>query len=241
MRKSYRRGKHTCTALVGIDLSVEAGEFLFLSGPSGGGKTTLLSIIGGLLRADAGSVRVRGKRVEALTQDQLVEYRRNEIGFVFQQFNLIRGLSALDNVMIPVLLQGSHHHKSVQERALELLQSVGLKGLEQKNPAAMSVGQCQRVAVARALMAEPNIILADEPTASLDSSSGMQSMELLKRLVREKATTCVVVTHDPRILCFADRVVNVEDGQLVHQSVPVPVDVPKPWQNTTVTTLEVRV
>jgi ABC-type lipoprotein export system ATPase subunit len=213
VRKSYRRGASETLVLDGVDLDIERGECVFLVGPSGSGKTTLLSIIGCVLSADVGSVEVLGRDISRLGPDELARLRRDGLGFVFQRFNLIRGLTALENVCVPLTLAGWRPARA-KARGLELIGQVGLADRADSQPSRLSVGQCQRIAIARALAADPAIILADEPTAALDADSGQQAMELLRELTVAAGKTAVVVTHDHRILDYADRVVHMDRGVL---------------------------
>jgi len=201
------------TVLDKVDLQVGLGECVFLLGPSGSGKTTLLSIIGCVLTADSGEVHVLGRDISRLDSTAAALLRRDQIGFLFQKFHLIRGLTAQENVAIPLLLSGISSAQA-NIRASELLDQVGLADFIKQQPNRMSVGQCQRVAFARALVGDPQLILADEPTASLDAESGQLAMELLRQLTVDAGKTVVVVTHDHRILPFADRVLNVANGKL---------------------------
>jgi len=213
VRKSYRRGTAETVVLNGVDLEIGRGECVFLLGPSGSGKTTLLSIIGCLLTPDEGCVEVLGRDVSRLGSSELSRLRRDELGFVFQRFNLIRGLSALENVCVPLTLAGWRPAEAAA-RGFELIQQVGLADRAHCDPRRLSVGQCQRVAIARALAADPALVLADEPTAALDADSGRAAMELLRELTVAAGKTAVVVTHDHRILEYADRVVHIERGAL---------------------------
>jgi len=223
VHKAYRRGT-TCTpVLTGIDLEIRRGECVFLVGPSGSGKTTLLSIIGCILSADRGRLRLLDEDIHSLNPRQCTALRRDRLGFVFQRFHLIRGLSALDNVCVPLTLQESNPRRA-RKRATTVLEAVGLADKANAHPRNLSAGQCQRVALARALVGDPDLILADEPTASLDAANGQQLMELLRHLTSEQGKTAVVVTHDPRVFRFADRVFRLENGRLAHdsQSSPAP-------------------
>ncbi len=213
MRKSYRRGSTTTEVLGGIDLTVGRGECVFLVGPSGSGKSTLLSILGCILTPDDGQLRVLGREIGQLNDRLRIQIRRDVIGFVFQRFQLIRGLTVLDNVLVPLQLQGKPLHVA-RPRVLELLQAVGLADLAGAKPNRLSAGQCQRVALARALANDPLIILADEPTASLDAATGDEIMQLLRRLITQYKKTAIVVTHDQRIFKYADRIYHLEDGLL---------------------------
>jgi putative ABC transport system ATP-binding protein len=213
VHKAYERGGARTPVLAGCSLSVRRGECVFLVGPSGSGKTTVLSIIGCVLHADSGRVRIFGEDVAALSKSAAAELRRTQIGFVFQKYHLVNGLSALENVCLPLVLDGVS--RSVAERrGRELLSRVGLADKLRADPRRLSVGQCQRVAVARALVADPPLILADEPTASLDADHGQQAMRLLRELTTEQGKTAIIVTHDPRIEAFADRTLVMERGLL---------------------------
>jgi putative ABC transport system ATP-binding protein len=213
VRKSYARGTTTTCVVDDVDLMVDQGECVFLLGPSGSGKTTLLSIIGCVLTPDSGLVRILGHDVSNLLPDEAALLRLSHIGFVFQRFHLIRGLSARENVAVPLTLSGWAAADSAQ-RAEELLAQVGMRDHADAQPQRLSVGQCQRVAFARALAADPDLILADEPTASLDAKTGHVALELLRELTIAAGKTVIVVTHDPRILQFADRILHMENGRL---------------------------
>jgi putative ABC transport system ATP-binding protein len=213
VNKSYARGNTITRVVDGVDLTVKQGECVFLLGPSGSGKTTLLSIIGCVLTADNGTVRIFGTDVSQLTADEAALLRRRHIGFVFQRFHLIRGLTAQENVAVPLTLSGWTAAEA-SRRALELLVQVGMREHVDAQPQRLSVGQCQRVAFARALAADPDLILADEPTASLDAKTGQQALELLRELTVAAGKTVIIVTHDPRILQFADRILHMENGVL---------------------------
>jgi len=214
VHKAYRRG-NTCTAVLeGIDLRVAPGECVYLAGPSGSGKTTLLSILGGILSPDAGRVCIRGDDLWVLSSPQRAVLRRTRLGFVFQRFHLIRGLSVINNVCVPLTLAGVSR-RAAHRRAGVLLEAVGLGQYAHAHPNRLSVGQCQRVALARALAGHPELILADEPTASLDAANGRAVMELFRRLTADEGKAAVVVTHDHRIFDFADRIFWLENGRIV--------------------------
>lgn len=212
--KSFRRGDAVNTVLHGVDLRVRRGECVFLAGPSGSGKTTLLSILGGVLSAEEGCVCLFGEDLERLTERERLAMRRDRIGFVFQRFHLIRGLNAVDNVGIPLVLQGVSWPEA-RRQALTMLESVGMAEHAQAHPARLSGGQCQRIALARAVVGQPDLVLADEPTAALDAENGRDVMELLRRLTVQEGKAAVVVTHDPRIFRYADRIVRLDDGRIV--------------------------
>ena len=206
-------GSRRLRAVDSVDLAIRPGETVGLVGESGCGKSTLLSIIGCVLTADCGDVRILGEDVGGLTRDEAAQLRLEHIGFVFQRFHLIRGLSAAENVALPLRLAG-WTATSARRRASDLLAMVELSDKLDVQPKHLSVGQCQRVALARALAADPQLILADEPTASLDAKTGRQALELLRRLTVDTGKTVIVVTHDQRILPFADRILQLENGRL---------------------------
>jgi putative ABC transport system ATP-binding protein len=216
VHKSFGSGAQRTTILHSISLEVARGDTVFLVGPSGSGKTTLLSILGCILTPDSGCVHVLGQEVSLLTPRQLTAFRRKCLGFVFQSFNLFPTLSALDNVRLALAMRGVSSRQA-SKRAYDLLDQVSLAHRGHLRPAHLSSGECQRVAVARALADEPTILFADEPTASLDAENGQAVMELLTRLVRERQATLVVVTHDTRIFSFANRVLRLEDGRLTSE------------------------
>jgi putative ABC transport system ATP-binding protein len=213
LTKTYGEGSAAVRALCGVNLDVRGGEVLMLMGPSGSGKTTLISIMGCILSATEGSVKVNGVEVVGLPQRMLPQVRLDNFGFIFQGFNLFPALTVQENVEIALGLKkitGSQARK----RALHLLDQVGLADKAKQHPANLSGGQKQRVAIARALAGDPPIILADEPTASLDSQSGQTVTEILSGLAKERDRAVVIVTHDPRVLNAADRVVRIADGRI---------------------------
>lgn len=220
--KAYRRGTSATPVLDGIDLTVARGECVFLAGPSGSGKTTLLSILGCILSADCGRVCVLDHDVLAMDQGQRASFRLSRIGFVFQRFHLIRGLTVLENVCVPLALAGTTS-KAARQQGMVHLEAVGLADKINAHPNNLSTGQCQRVALARALACAPELILADEPTASLDAENGREVMKLLPRLATEDGRTAVVVTHDPRIFEYADRVHHLENGRIARTEQPAAV------------------
>ena len=211
--RDYAQGEHTVRALRGVDLTVESGEFMALMGPSGSGKTTLLNLIGGLDVPTSGSISVEDTELSALSAGVLSDLRRDRIGFVFQAYNLVPVLTAVENTEMVLLLQGADPDER-RARALETLASVGLEGLENRRPNELSGGQQQRVAVARAIAGRPALVLADEPTANLDSQTSAELIELMSRLNAEQGITFVFATHDPRVMEAAKRVVWMEDGQI---------------------------
>jgi putative ABC transport system ATP-binding protein len=213
IQKAFGAGQRLTPILRGVSLAVARAETVFLVGPSGSGKTTLLSVLGCLMRPDHGSVKVLGQDVSRMGLDELTAFRRRNFGFVFQTFNLFPSLSALDNVRLALCMRGVPTGPA-KARSLELLDQVGLSSRARLWPSQLSTGECQRVALARALVGEPALLLADEPTASLDAENGQAVMSLLQRLVRERGVSLIIVTHDTRILPFADRVLRLEDGRL---------------------------
>lgn len=214
VRKLYAEGAAVVQALNGVDFDVRSGEMVMLMGPSGSGKTTLLSVMGCILRATSGLVEVQGRDVTHLTERELPRLRLEQIGFIFQGFNLFPALTAAENVGLALDLKGVRANEA-RRRAEDLLAQVGLAEKVNSFPADLSGGQKQRVAIARALAGEPGIVLADEPTAALDSMTGRTVMELLRDLAHERGRALVLVTHDNRILEFADRIVHIEDGRIV--------------------------
>ena len=236
LTKIYGSGSTQLRALDEVDMDVQPGELVLLMGPSGSGKTTLLSVIGCILRASSGSVRILGEEISHLTEKQLPRIRLAKIGFVFQGFNLFPALTAGENVELALNLKGVRS-REVRRSAAALLDQVGLGDKYGSLPADLSGGQKQRVAIARALAGEPNIILADEPTAALDSQSGRIVMESVSRLARERNRAVVIVTHDSRILSYADRVIHIEDGKIneggqneTHHSLLQPIHI-SDWRN----------
>jgi putative ABC transport system ATP-binding protein len=214
LTKTYGTGALAFQALKGIDLTVKQGEFMMLVGPSGSGKTTLLSILGCVLAPTSGEGFLFGEKLHGRRESELPDLRLSYIGFIFQGNNLLPALSIEDNVAFPLELRGSTRKAAVAE-ARDVLTEVGLGDKLKRHPNDLSGGQRQRVAVARAVAGRPPLILADEPTASLDAETGQQVTELLKKLSTERGHTVVVVTHDNRIFHFADRTVHIEDGLLV--------------------------
>jgi putative ABC transport system ATP-binding protein len=211
--KSFNQGDIKVEVLKGIDLKVEKGEFVCIMGASGSGKTTLLQLLGGLDQATRGSVIIDGTDLSILKENKLAIFRREKIGFVFQQFNLIPVLTAEENVALPLLI-GKKPDKQAKQRAKDLLKLVGLGDRSKHRPAQLSGGQQQRVAIARALSTEPSILLADEPTGALDSRSSQEIIQLLRKTCDELGQTTIVVTHDPFVAAHADRVVVLVDGKV---------------------------
>ncbi|MBW2147339.1 MAG: ABC transporter ATP-binding protein [Deltaproteobacteria bacterium] len=214
VEKIYRQDHLQVPALRGIDMAVDRGEFLALAGPSGSGKTTLLNLIGGLDRPTAGEVLIEGVPLEGLSESALARLRLEKIGFVFQAYNLIPVLSALENVEFIMLLQGIPSDER-KERAHRILQEVGLEEMIHRRPSQLSGGQQQRVAVARSIVANPHLVLADEPTANLDSKNGHDLLDMMQRLNEEKNITFIFSTHDHQVMERARRLIQLRDGKVV--------------------------
>jgi putative ABC transport system ATP-binding protein len=213
VRKTYRTGPIEVPALRGISLTISAGEFAATAGPSGSGKTTLLNIIGGLDRADTGEIWVAGQNLQLLSAGELARLRLQRIGFVFQTYNLLPVLTALENAEFTLLLQGMPARQR-REKVEKLFSEIGLAGLEDRRPAELSGGQQQRVAVARAMVTEPALILADEPTANLDSASAIALLDVMEQLNQTTGTTFLFSTHDPQVMERAHRLIRLRDGQI---------------------------
>jgi putative ABC transport system ATP-binding protein len=212
--KTYHQGEVEVTGLDHVDVEIDEGGFVCLSAPSGGGKTTLLNAIGGLDKPDSGEIWIAGQRIDSLGKGELAAMRLNQIGFVFQAYNLIPVLTARENVEFVMQVQGVPAARR-RERSMEMLEEVGLKGLEDRRPAQMSGGQQQRVAVARAIVSRPTLVLADEPTANLDSQTSDHLMELFVELNAHHKTTFVIATHDQRVMSYARRLIRMLDGRIV--------------------------
>ncbi len=213
----YRTGGERYQALRQVDLTVRQGDIQLLMGPSGSGKTTLLSILAGILTPTAGSVRLMGQDITKLSHSKLAHFRLENIGFIFQGFNLFPALSAIENVEVALNLKGTRG-TAAREQAMDLLEQVGLVDRARQHPQDLSGGQKQRVAIARALAGNPALIMADEPTAALDSHNGHAVIELLRTLAKEKGRTVLIVTHDPRIADVADQIAYLEDGVLTNET-----------------------
>jgi len=215
--RDYRLGKVVVRALRGLDLKIEEGEIVAIMGPSGSGKSTLMHILGALDVPSGGEALIDGENLSELRERDLVRIRGRRIGFVFQTFNLIQTLSAQRNVELPMIFQGVKSSERAR-RARELLEKVGLAERRSHKPTELSGGERQRVAIARALANDPEIILADEPTGNLDSESGGQILDLLRRLSKEDGKTVIIVTHDPDAAAIADRVIKLKDGRVIGES-----------------------
>jgi putative ABC transport system ATP-binding protein len=213
LRKNFVRGHQQVEALRGIDLSIAKGEFVSIMGPSGSGKSTLLHLIGGLDIPTSGDVLIDGEAIQALPDDKLSAFRRRRLGFIFQFFNLLPTLNALENVALPRLLDGESIGE-VEPKARALLEQMGLSGRMDHRPDQLSGGEMQRVAIARALIADPLLILADEPTGNLDSKTGEAVLRLLAEMARERGHTILMVTHDSNAASYGTRLVHLRDGQI---------------------------
>lgn len=214
LTKKYRLGQEIITALDGVNLTIEEGEFLCILGTSGSGKSTLLHIMAGLERATKGDVLLKGISLTKMKEKNMAGFRRKYMGFIFQSYNLIPSLSAMENVALPLIFDGVHK-KIRQKRARELLVQLGLQHRLKNKPTEMSGGQQQRVSIARALVNDPKIIFADEPTGNLDSKTTVEIMSILKEKVKSAGVTLIMVTHDLEIAEYGDRVISMRDGKIV--------------------------
>ncbi len=217
IKKVFKEGETQVEALKGIDLEMKPGELLMIVGPSGSGKTTLISILAGILDASEGECVVLGENLRELHNSELTAFRGKNIGFVFQSFNLIPMLTAQENVAVPLLLNGVEYNEAMK-RSAEILIRYGLEDKIKESPKNLSGGQQQRVAIARSCIHEPSLIVCDEPTSSLDHETGAKVMELFRQEVLEKNRSLVIVTHDPRIFEYADRIVKIDDGRIIENN-----------------------
>ena len=212
--KLYRVGDEIVRALDGVDFNIYEGEFCAIVGTSGSGKSTLLNMLAGLEKPTKGQVVIGGENIEKKTEEELVKFRRENVGFIFQSFNLLGTMDAVENVALPLTFRGENRAKRIKA-AEEMLKLVGLTKQMHHKPTQMSGGQQQRVGVARALVVDPKIIFADEPTGNLDSRTSAEVMELMQKVVREQGKTLVMVTHDNHLAGFADRIFHIIDGKIV--------------------------
>lgn len=210
--KDYALGETTVHALRGIDLNIAKGDLVCIMGPSGCGKTTLLNIIGGIDSATKGSVKIGGRELTTLPDQEITDLRLHRLGFIFQTFNLIPVLTATENVEFPLLLQGELSRSEIRARTDRLLEDVGLSEYRDHRPAELSGGQRQRIAIARALVTNPDIVLADEPTANLDSVTGASILEIMQTMNQKQQTTFLFSTHDRNVLKYARTVIHIKDG-----------------------------
>ena len=212
VKKIYQQGEIEVPALRGIDLTISRGEFTSVFGPSGSGKTTLLNLIGALDKASSGTIKFNGEELGSFSRDDLALLRRREIGFIFQSYNLIPVLTAQENVEFALRIAGGENKENSYEKSRNLLQEVGLAGMEDRKPNELSGGQKQRVAVARALVKEPSLVLADEPTANLDSDTSKEVLAIMLDMNEDLQTTFVFSTHDPMVMEYARRLLELKDG-----------------------------
>lgn len=217
--KVYKKDKIDIFALREVNLKVEKGEFLAVVGPSGSGKSTLLNIIGCLDSPTEGEILYDGQLLRFLKEDQLADYRKNHIAFIFQSFNLIPVLTVKENVELPLVIEGKYNRKETNKKALEMIEAVGLKDMANRLPKELSGGQEQRVAIARALVKEPYVVLADEPTANLDSKTAENVISVMKNLNDKKQTTFIFSTHDKRIEQHAKRIITLHDGKIENDQI----------------------
>lgn len=211
--KTFQSGKDVVHALRDVNFDARYGELLMIVGPSGCGKTTLLSVIAGTLKFNSGEIEVIGNSLEKMTEGELTAFRKKNIGFIFQQFHLISTLSCLENVSIPLVLNGLSR-KEAEARAAEVLEQVGMKGREGDSPKSLSGGQQQRIAIARALVHNPSLLICDEPTSALDAENGEKIMELLVQVAENPDRVVIIVTHDSRIFKYASRIAKMDDGKV---------------------------
>jgi putative ABC transport system ATP-binding protein len=214
VKKEYRKGDKSVTALSGVNLAIEKGEFLSIVGPSGSGKSTLLNIVGCLDTPTSGSVLYNGRELGGLSEQQLSDYRRDNIAFIFQSYNLIPVLTVRENVELPLVIERKYSKSEMAQKALAVIESVGLGGMADRLPKELSGGQEQRVAIARALVKDPLVVLADEPTANLDSSTAEDVITIMQTMNSKRETTFVFSTHDLRMERHAKRIVTLRDGAI---------------------------
>ncbi|AEV29993.1 ABC-type antimicrobial peptide transport system, ATPase component [Sphaerochaeta pleomorpha str. Grapes] len=212
--RNYKAGETIVKALKQVSLQVEDGEFLSIAGPSGSGKTTLLNLIGCIDAIDDGEIIINGQKVTTMGKDEKTAFRRNNLGFIFQTYNLIPVLSAYENVAFVLSILNTPEAE-IRERTYAILKEVGLEGMEDRRPSRLSGGQQQRIAIARALVKHPQIILADEPTANLDSKTGEDILKLMKEMNKKYHTTFIFSTHDKMVMDYADRLVSLHDGKII--------------------------
>ena len=219
VEKRYLAGAIEVRALQGVDLAVAKGEMVAVMGPSGCGKTTLLNCASGLDDIDAGAIRIAGRDLTSMSDDERTAFRANEMGFIFQSYNLLPVLSAVENVELPLLVAGTPV-KLARERAMQALADVGLSDRARHKPTELSGGQQQRVTIARSLVNDPSIVWADEPTGNLDTRTGSEVLEIMHRLNRERGQTYVIVTHDAALARTCDRILHMENGRVVREEIP---------------------
>jgi putative ABC transport system ATP-binding protein len=230
LKKVYGQGNHSVEALADVSLTLERGQFTSLMGPSGGGKSSLLHLIGGLDRPSRGTIFINGRSLDSMSDDELSAFRRQHLGFIFQFFYLLPTLTALENVALPLLIDG-YSLKEVSARATELLGMIGLSHRVQHRPDQLSGGEMQRVAIARALITDPVLIIADEPTGNLDSKTGTMVLELLQTMAREQGHTILMATHDQNAASYGDRLITIRDGRIESDQRTQPVRARKPLRD----------
>jgi len=213
--KVFKVGEENFTALRDINLEIDSGSFMSFVGPSGSGKTTILNLIGGLDIPTTGNIFFKNTKLSSMNRNQMAQYRRKNIGFIFQTYNLFPVYSVYENILFPLLLNGSKE-KDAQERVMNIVNKVGLSDQVKKRPSQLSGGQCQRVAIARALVKDPLLILADEPTANLDSKNSLQILELMSELNKQYKAAVVFSTHDEKVTRYVRREVGLEDGKIIY-------------------------
>lgn len=221
IKREFAAGAQTVTVLDGIDVDIHSGDLTYLVGESGSGKTTLISIMCGILWPTAGSVTVFGTDIYSLTTDSLAAFRLHNIGFIFQQYNLISALDAASNAAVPLIAQGVSRAEA-RERVMIMLERLNIADQATKLPNQLSGGQQQRVAIARALVHEPRLVVCDEPTAALDAKSGRRVMDILREVAVVEDRACIIVTHDNRVFELADRIIMLEDGHIIHDGKDMP-------------------
>ncbi|MCR4908219.1 MAG: ABC transporter ATP-binding protein [Lachnospiraceae bacterium] len=224
--KIFSLGKEKVKALNGVDLEIKKGEFVAICGTSGSGKSTLLNMLSGLEKPTKGEIVVAGTHIEHMSENELVRFRREHVGFIFQAYNLIKSMDAVENVALPLIFRGVRREKR-NRMAKEMLKALGVEKISGHMPSEMSGGQQQRVGIARALVIHPEIIFADEPTGNLDSATAKDVLELMQRIVHEEKQTLVMVTHDGYLASFADRIVRISDGRIVKS---IKVENEKEWE-----------
>jgi len=218
LTKKYRVGSEIISALNGVDLHIERGEFLAIVGTSGSGKSTLLHMMSGLERPTKGEILINGMLINKVREKDMASFRRKHMGFIFQHYNLLTALTALENAALPLVLQGVNTRER-NKRAVEILKTLGLGDRMKNKPNQMSGGQQQRVSIARALINNPKILFADEPTGNLDTKTTREILELLTTMVKEKGQTLVMVTHDMEVASYADRVIRMVDGKIICEEI----------------------
>ena len=217
LRKVYTVGTERVIALAGIDMQIRRGEICCLFGPSGSGKSTLLNMLAGLEKPTTGQISINGSRIDKMTETQLADFRRNNFGFVFQSYNLLPALTALENVEMPMIFRGISPEIR-KKQAVKMLQYVGLKDRIKHKPTQMSGGQQQRVGIARAFVTHPPVIFADEPTGNLDTHTTYEVMDMMSAMVKQRNSTLIIVTHDDEIAAYGDHIIKIRDGKILEET-----------------------